>query len=82
MTCYEKHQLILVVPPPPLHRLLWPRSKSFDYLYEDGQRLLACFPVQATIAFYESESEDEIEGETEEEKIMFLHETSWMPGLK
>uniref|UniRef100_A0A8B9UB05 Uncharacterized protein n=1 Tax=Anas zonorhyncha TaxID=75864 RepID=A0A8B9UB05_9AVES len=30
------------------HRLLWPRSKSFDYLYGVGESLLRNFPVQAT----------------------------------
>ncbi|XP_066502726.1 protein ripply1 [Hoplias malabaricus] len=41
-------------------RLFWPRSKSYDYLYSDGEVLLRNFPVQATISFYdESDSEDE-----------------------
>ncbi|TSP68508.1 Protein ripply1 [Bagarius yarrelli] len=41
-------------------RLFWPKSKSFDYLYSDGEALLRNFPVQATICFYdESDSEDE-----------------------
>ncbi|KAI7795847.1 protein ripply1 [Triplophysa rosa] len=41
-------------------RLYWPRSKSFDYLFSDGEALLRNFPVQATINFYdESDSEDE-----------------------
>ncbi|XP_060747039.1 protein ripply1 [Tachysurus vachellii] len=43
-------------------RLFWPKSKSFDYLYSDGEALLRNFPVQATICFYdESDSEDEEE---------------------
>ncbi|NXY78637.1 RIPP1 protein, partial [Glareola pratincola] len=28
-------------------RLLWPRSKCFDYLYGVGEKLLENFPVQA-----------------------------------
>ncbi|KAM7374965.1 hypothetical protein PAMP_007589 [Pampus punctatissimus] len=43
-------------------RLFWPKSKSFDYLYSDGEALLRNFPIQATISFYEeSDSEDEDE---------------------
>ncbi|KAG2463970.1 protein ripply1 [Polypterus senegalus] len=48
-------------------RLFWPKSKSYDYLYSDGERLLKNFPVQATISFYvESDSEDEEDDEEEE----------------
>lgn len=46
-------------------RLYWPRSKSYDYLFSDGEALLRNFPVQATINFYEesdSEEEEEEEG--------------------
>ncbi|XP_005073725.1 protein ripply2 [Mesocricetus auratus] len=44
-------------------RLFWPKSKCYDYLYQEAEILLKNFPVQATISFYEdSESEDEIEG--------------------
>uniref|UniRef100_A0A8B9QGD2 Uncharacterized protein n=1 Tax=Apteryx owenii TaxID=8824 RepID=A0A8B9QGD2_APTOW len=34
-------------------RLLWPRSKSFDYLYSVGEKLLENFPVQATLSLYD-----------------------------
>ncbi|XP_059589097.1 protein ripply1 isoform X1 [Alligator mississippiensis] len=45
-------------------RLFWPKSKSFDYLYSEGEKLLENFPVQATINLYEdSDSEDEEEEE-------------------
>ncbi|XP_078279459.1 protein ripply2.1-like [Rhinoraja longicauda] len=45
-------------------KLFWPKSKCFDYLYEDAAYLLANFPVQATISFYqESDSESESEGD-------------------
>ncbi|XP_045398184.1 protein ripply2 [Lemur catta] len=43
-------------------RLFWPKSKCYDYLYQEGEALLKNFPIQATISFYEdSDSEDEIE---------------------
>ncbi|TRY99114.1 hypothetical protein DNTS_007002 [Danionella cerebrum] len=49
-------------------RLYWPRSKSFDYLFSDGEALLRNFPVQATINFYEeSDSEEEDDDEEEEQ---------------
>ncbi|XP_064338739.1 protein ripply1 isoform X2 [Camelus dromedarius] len=50
-------------------RLFWPKSRSFDYLYSDGEILLQNFPVQATINLYEdSDSEKEEEEEEEEDK--------------
>ncbi|XP_003801345.2 protein ripply2 [Otolemur garnettii] len=43
-------------------RLFWPKSKCYDYLYQEAEALLKNFPIQATISFYEdSGSEDEIE---------------------
>uniref|UniRef100_A0A8D2AYQ9 Protein ripply2 n=1 Tax=Sciurus vulgaris TaxID=55149 RepID=A0A8D2AYQ9_SCIVU len=43
-------------------RLFWPKSKCYDYLYQEAEALLKIFPIQATISFYEdSDSEDEIE---------------------
>uniref|UniRef100_A0A8C2VUB1 Ripply transcriptional repressor 2 n=1 Tax=Chinchilla lanigera TaxID=34839 RepID=A0A8C2VUB1_CHILA len=43
-------------------RLLWPKSKCYDYLYQEAETLLKNFPIQATISFYEdSDSEDEIQ---------------------
>uniref|UniRef100_A0A8B9JSC0 Ripply transcriptional repressor 1 n=1 Tax=Astyanax mexicanus TaxID=7994 RepID=A0A8B9JSC0_ASTMX len=48
-------------------RLFWPKSKSYDYLYSDGEALLRNFPVQATISFYdESDSENEEEEDEED----------------
>ncbi|XP_071317490.1 protein ripply3 [Trachinotus anak] len=44
-------------------RLFWPKSKSFDYLYSDGETLLRNFPIQATISFYD---ESDCEGDDEE----------------
>ncbi|XP_006890004.1 PREDICTED: protein ripply1 [Elephantulus edwardii] len=50
-------------------RLFWPKSRSFDYLYQDGEILLQNFPVQATINVYEdSDSEEEEEDKAKEEK--------------
>uniref|UniRef100_A0A663FD90 Protein ripply1 n=1 Tax=Aquila chrysaetos chrysaetos TaxID=223781 RepID=A0A663FD90_AQUCH len=48
-------------------RLLWPKSKSFDYLYGVGEKLLENFPVQATLCLYEDSGSEE-EGEEEEEE--------------
>ncbi|XP_054827361.1 protein ripply2 [Eublepharis macularius] len=43
-------------------RLFWPKSRCFDYLYQEAEVLLRNFPVQATISFYEdSESEEDNE---------------------
>ncbi|NWS69374.1 RIPP1 protein, partial [Crotophaga sulcirostris] len=54
------------------HRLLWPRSRCFDYLYSVGEKLLENFPVQATLCLYEDsgseDSEDEEEEDEEEEE--------------
>ncbi|XP_061454754.1 protein ripply1 [Rhineura floridana] len=47
-------------------RLCWPKSRSFDYLYAEGEKLLENFPVQATINLYEDSEEDEEEEEEEE----------------
>ena len=53
------------------YRLFWPKSKSYDYLYSDGQALLRNFPVQATISFYEDpDSDDDDEDDDEEEELM------------
>ncbi|NXN30651.1 RIPP1 protein, partial [Nycticryphes semicollaris] len=52
-------------------RLLWPKSKCFDYLYVVGEKLLENFPVQATLCLYEdsgSEEEDEEEEEDDDEE--------------
>ncbi|XP_048400943.1 protein ripply1-like [Stegostoma tigrinum] len=51
-------------------RLMWPRSKCYDHLYSEGQKLLAAFPVQATISFYvESDTDDEDEEFNEEDEL-------------
>ncbi|XP_045850577.1 protein ripply1 isoform X2 [Meles meles] len=49
-------------------RLFWPKSRSFDYLYSDGEILLQNFPVQATINLYEDSDIEEEEEEEEKDK--------------
>ncbi|XP_051959623.1 protein ripply1-like [Xyrauchen texanus] len=49
-------------------RLYWPRSKSFDYLFSDGEALLRNFPVQATINFYEESDSEEEEDSCDEDE--------------
>ncbi|CAL8392026.1 unnamed protein product [Gadus morhua 'NCC'] len=34
-------------------KLYWPKSKCFDYLYQDAEVLLSNYPVQATICLYQ-----------------------------
>lgn len=51
-----------------VHRLFWPKSCSFDYLYSDGEILLQNFPVQATINLYEDSDSEEEEEEEEKDK--------------
>ncbi|XP_075931115.1 uncharacterized protein LOC116953332 isoform X1 [Petromyzon marinus] len=48
-------------------KIMWPKSKTFDYLYRSGQSLLANFPVQATLSFYDSKSDDEDEDEDDDD---------------
>ncbi|XP_052528950.1 protein ripply1 [Tympanuchus pallidicinctus] len=49
-------------------RLLWPKSRCFDYLYSVAEKLLENFPVQATLCLYDdSDSEgDETEDDDED----------------
>lgn len=51
-----------------VHRLFWPKSRSFDYLYSDGEILLQNFPIQATINLYEDSDDEEEEEEEEKER--------------
>ncbi|XP_078088887.1 protein ripply3 [Mustelus asterias] len=46
-------------------RLYLPRSKAEHYLLHMGEKVLASFPVQATIHFYNDDSETEDEEEEE-----------------
>ncbi|XP_031466702.1 protein ripply2 isoform X1 [Phasianus colchicus] len=48
-------------------RLFWPKSRCYDYLYQEAEALLKNFPVQATISFYEDTDSEEDEGELEQD---------------
>ncbi|XP_029903697.1 protein ripply2 [Myripristis murdjan] len=50
-------------------KLYWPKSKCFDYLYQDAEMLLRNYPVQATICLYEDSSSDEDSEDEEEEEV-------------
>ncbi|KAJ0026604.1 hypothetical protein NQD34_017604 [Periophthalmus magnuspinnatus] len=47
--------------------LFWPKSKCFDYLYQDAEQLLRNYPVQATICPYGDSSSDEESGDEQDE---------------
>ncbi|XP_076021512.1 protein ripply2-like [Genypterus blacodes] len=49
-------------------KLYWPKSKCFDYLYQDAETLLRNYPVQATICPYQDSSSDEESDEEEEDE--------------
>lgn len=49
-------------------RLYLPRSKADHYLHMMGEKVLSSFPVQATMHFYNDDSETEEELEEEEEE--------------
>ncbi|XP_049446184.1 protein ripply2-like [Epinephelus fuscoguttatus] len=48
-------------------KLYWPKSRCFDYLYQDAEMLLRNYPVQATICPYEDSSSDEDSDDEEED---------------
>ncbi|XP_039981791.1 protein ripply2 [Xiphias gladius] len=48
-------------------KLYWPKSRCFDYLYQEAEMLLRNYPVQATICPYEDSGSDEESDEEEEE---------------
>ncbi|NXS38266.1 RIPP2 protein, partial [Pomatostomus ruficeps] len=54
-------------------RLFWPKSRCYDYLYQEAEALLKNFPVQATISFYEDsdseDDEDELEQDSRTESV-------------
>ncbi|NXA24237.1 RIPP2 protein, partial [Ibidorhyncha struthersii] len=49
-------------------RLFWPKSRCYDYLYQEAEALLKNFPVQATISFYEDSDSEDDEDELELEQ--------------
>ncbi|XP_037687618.1 protein ripply3 isoform X2 [Choloepus didactylus] len=57
-------------------RLYLPISKRQEYLQSSGEKVLACFPVQATIHFYNDESDSEDEDKEHEPGAQALH----LPG--
>ncbi|XP_007943749.1 protein ripply3 [Orycteropus afer afer] len=50
-------------------RLYLPVSKRQEYLQSSGEKVLASFPVQATIHFYNDESDSDEDEEQREEEI-------------
>lgn len=59
-------------------RLFWPKSRCFDYLYQDAEMLLRNYPVQATICLYEDSSSNDDEesvsdNDEEEESVKELN---------
>ncbi|XP_034435351.1 protein ripply2-like [Hippoglossus hippoglossus] len=56
-------------PPQFVHpvKLYWPKSRCFDYMFQDAEMLLRNYPVQATICVYEDSSSDEDSDDEEEE---------------
>ncbi|XP_073694106.1 protein ripply2 [Garra rufa] len=44
-------------------KLFWPKSRCFDYLYQDAEILLRNYPVQATICLYEDSDSDDDDGD-------------------
>ncbi|XP_068122149.1 protein ripply3 isoform X2 [Hyperolius riggenbachi] len=55
-------------------RLYMPKSKTEEYLNHMGKKVLASFPVQATIHFYNDDTDSE--EEEEDEYSMDLHNYS------
>uniref|UniRef100_A0A8C4KR18 Ripply transcriptional repressor 2 n=2 Tax=Dromaius novaehollandiae TaxID=8790 RepID=A0A8C4KR18_DRONO len=51
-------------------RLFWPKSRCYDYLYQEAEALLKNFPVQATISFYEDSDSEEEDDELEQDSRM------------
>ncbi|XP_022537130.2 protein ripply3 [Astyanax mexicanus] len=59
-------------------RLYLPKSKTEVYLSHLGKKVLASFPVQATLHFYNDDSSSEEESENEEEMM----EKEWQLSVK
>nr|XP_020445456.1 protein ripply2-like [Monopterus albus] len=53
-------------------KLLWPKSRCFDYLYREAELLLRNYPVQATICPYQ-DSGSEADSDDEEEEVEKEH---------
>ncbi|XP_068433755.1 protein ripply2 [Clinocottus analis] len=63
LSAAQRHKTAQVIHPV---KLFWPKSRCFDYLYQDAVMLLHNYPVQATISLYEDSSSDEDSDEEEE----------------
>lgn len=63
-------------------RLYMPKSKTEEYLQHMGKTVLANFPVQATIHFYndDSESEEEEEDDYEMDYYNYYQNYEGIPG--
>ncbi|XP_073440848.1 protein ripply3 [Dendrobates tinctorius] len=60
-------------------RLYMPKSKTEEYLQHMGKKVLASFPVQATIHFYNDDSESE-EEDDEMDYYNYHHNHEDIPG--
>ncbi|OCT80504.1 protein ripply2.1-like [Xenopus laevis] len=47
-------------------KLFWPKSRCYDFMYQEAEELLRHFPVQATISLYQETDSD---SDSEEEEI-------------
>nr|XP_045007016.1 protein ripply3 [Jaculus jaculus] len=63
-------------------RLYLPISKQQEYLQSSGVKVLASFPVQATIHFYNDDSGSESEEEPEEDAQPTHLQEQWTGGLQ
>ncbi|XP_053310558.1 protein ripply3 [Spea bombifrons] len=54
-------------------RLYMPKSKTNEYLQHMGKKVLASFPVQATIHFYNDDTDSEEEEEDDYEMEFYRH---------
>ncbi|XP_075707103.1 protein ripply3 [Rhinoderma darwinii] len=61
-------------------RLYMPKSKTDEYLQHMGKKVLASFPVQATIHFYNDDSESEEEEDYEMDYYNYYQNYKSFPG--
>ncbi|XP_044141844.1 protein ripply3 [Bufo gargarizans] len=61
-------------------RLYMPKSKTEEYLQHMGKKVLASFPVQATIHFYNDDSESEEEEDNETDYYNYYQNYNGFPG--
>ncbi|KAK2893167.1 hypothetical protein Q8A67_013155 [Cirrhinus molitorella] len=63
-SAHEQHLKVPVITHPV--KLFWPKSRCFDYLYQDAEVLLRNYPVQATICLYEDSDSDDDDDDEED----------------